>query len=425
MNFATNVGKGNPRIYYNEIPENERSDYAQIFVQLKSETPPPQKMQIIESLKAKFSSNPRAKIEVKNFEQGPPVTAPVEVRLSGDNLDTLQRLAAQVEMLLKETQGTIYVNNPVANLKTDIRVAIQKDKARQLGVNISEIDRTVRLAIAGLTLGSFTDENGTERDILLTSPRTERAGLHSFEGLFVTNQLGAGVPLDQIADLRMESSTLTIDHFNKLRTVSVSAFVDQNFLTDRVINEVIGKMERVKLPEGYSFTMGGEYETRQDSFAGFNTIIIVTVFLFTAVLILLFKTFKSTIIVLGVIPLGMVGALVALWITGNSLSFVAIIGLIALAGIEVKTSILLVDFTNQLRREGMALDAAIREAGEVRFLPIILTTVTAIGGLIPIAISTNPLISPLAIVLIGGLISSTLLSRIVTPVMYKLLPPKL
>jgi multidrug efflux pump subunit AcrB len=103
---------------------------------------------------------------------------------------------------------------------------------------------------------------------------------------------------------------------------------------------------------------------------------------------------------------------------------VAIVGLIALAGIEVKNSILLVDFTNQLRQEGRSLDEAIREAGEIRFLPIILTSLTAIGGLMPIAVSTNPLISPLAIVLIGGLISSTLLSRIVTPVIYKLLPPK-
>ena len=140
-------------------------------------------------------------------------------------------------------------------------------------------------------------------------------------------------------------------------------------------------------------------------------------------LILEFGTFKSTLIVLSVIPLGIVGALLALWITGIPLSFVATVGLIALAGIEVKNTILLVDFTNQLRAEGMPMEQAIREAGEVRFLPIILTTLTAIGGLIPIAISINPLISPLAIVMIGGLISSTLLSRIVTPVVYKLIPP--
>ena len=149
----------------------------------------------------------------------------------------------------------------------------------------------------------------------------------------------------------------------------------------------------------------------------------ITAFLFFAVLILLFKTFKSTLIVLSVIPLGIVGAVIALWVTGNTMSFVAVIGLIALAGIEVKNTILLVDFTNQLREEGKSLHDAIREAGEVRFFPIILTSLTAIGGLIPIAISSNPLISPLAIVLIGGLISSTLLSRLVTPVIYLLIPP--
>ena len=424
-NFATNVGKGNPRIYYNEIPENERSDYGQLFVQLEPETSAPRKLEIIQTLQASFAKIVGAKVEVKNFEQGPPVTAPIEIRLVGDNLDTLRSLASKVESLLKQTPGTIYVNNPVANLKTDIRVDIQKEKARQLGIATADIDQTVRLALAGLNLGSFTDPQGNERSILLTTPKENRATLETFEPIYIYNNQGRGIPLSQIADLKFESSTLTIDHYNKNRSVSVSSFVDANNLTDRVLGEVISKLDQIPLPEGYQLTLGGEYETKQESFAGFNTIIIITAFLFIAVLILLFRTFKSTIIVLSVIPLGMVGALIALWITGNSLSFVAIIGLIALAGIEVKTSILLVDFTNQLRKEGVDLDTAIQKSGEIRFLPIVLTTITAIGGLIPIALSTNPLISPLAIVLIGGLISSTLLSRIVTPVLYKLLPPRI
>ena len=423
-NFATNVGKGNPRIYYNEIPENERSDYGQLFVQLEPETSAPRKIEIIQTLQASFAKVVGAKVEVKNFEQGPPVTAPIEIRLVGENLDTLRSLAGKVEQLLKQTPGTIYVNNPVANLKTDIRVAIQKDKARQLGIATADIDQTVRLALAGLNLGSFTDPQGNERSILLTTPKGDRATLETFEPIFIYNNQGKGIPLSQIADLQFESSTLTIDHYNKNRSVSVSSFVDANSLTDRVLGEAMTKLDQIPLPEGYRLTLGGEYETKQESFAGFNTIIIITVFLFIAVLILLFRTFKSTIIVLSVIPLGMVGALIALWITGNSLSFVAIIGLIALAGIEVKTSILLVDFTNQLRKEGVDLDTAIQKSGEIRFLPIVLTTITAIGGLIPVALSTNPLISPLAIVLIGGLISSTILSRIVTPVLYKLLPPR-
>jgi multidrug efflux pump subunit AcrB len=142
-----------------------------------------------------------------------------------------------------------------------------------------------------------------------------------------------------------------------------------------------------------------------------------------AVLVLEFGSFRSTLIVFGVVPLGMVGATVGLFLTGYTLSFTALIGMIALVGIEIKNSILLVDFTNQLRENGAGLDEAIEKAGEIRFFPILLTSLTAIGGLMPLAIQGSGLYSPLAIVIIGGLISSTLLARLVTPVMYKLLPP--
>lgn len=423
--YATNVGKGNPRVYYNVIQENERTDFAQTFVQLKNDVSPDRKLAVINELREKFAQYPSAKIEVKNFEQGPPVVAPVEVRLFGDNLDTLREYASRIEMLLKETEGTLYVSNPVSNLKSDLRVVINHDKARMTGINTVDIDRTIRLAIAGLNLGNFSDAEGEDYDVYLTTPKAERATLESFDNLFVNTRMGAAVPLEQIASLRLETSPLSIDHYNKTRMVSVSSFVEKGYLNDQVINKVVAKLKELNLPEGYSYMMGGEVEASNESFGGLGLIIIVTVFMFIAVLVLMFKTFKSMLIVLSVIPLGIVGAVIALMITGNPLSFVAIIGLIALAGVEVKNSILLVDFTNQLRAQGKSVDEAIREAGEVRFLPIVLTSLTAIGGLIPIAISVNPLISPLAIVLIGGLISSTILSRIVTPIVYKLIPPRI
>jgi multidrug efflux pump subunit AcrB len=130
-------------------------------------------------------------------------------------------------------------------------------------------------------------------------------------------------------------------------------------------------------------------------------------------------------IVASVIPLGIVGGILALFITGWSLSFTATIGFVALIGIEIKTSILLVDFTNQLREQGVPLEEAIRRAGEVRFLPIVLTSLTAIGGLLPLALQGNGMYAPLAWVIIGGLISSTVLARIVTPVLYSMLAPRL
>ncbi len=422
--YASNVGKGNPRIYYNVVQENERSDFAQIFVQLHPDTDQKTKTAVMEKFRKIWTPYPGAKVEVKNFEQGPPVAAPVEVRLFGDNLDSLRSLAANVEKMLYETPGTMYIDNPVDQLKSDIRVAIQPEKAQQLGVPFVQVDRTVRLAVAGLSLGKYTDHNSNDYDILLTRARDGRPSLDVFSNLYVNNIQGKAIPLSQVAELKMETSPVNINHQEKRRVVAVKAFVQQGFIVSRVIGDVTAKMDVMQLPAGYSYEMGGEVESAKQSFGGFQSIILVTVFLFIAVLILEFKTFKSTLIILSVIPLGIVGAALALWMTGNTLSFVAIIGLIALAGIEVKNTILLVDFTNQLRAQGRSLDEAIREAGEVRFLPIVLTSLTAIGGLIPIAASSNPLISPLAIVLIGGLISSTLLSRLVTPVVYKLIPPK-
>jgi len=420
---SANVGKGNPRIYYNAIPLNDRTDYANLFVQLQEETSIEEKINLIEKLRTKYTNYPAAIIEVKNFEQGPPVVAPIEVRILGDNIDTLRQIAARVETMLKDTKGTIYVKNPLKNLKSDIKFDINKEKASMLGIPTVSIDRMIRLVVAGFDLGKMTDKEGKEYAIVVSKPHPKHPSLEVFDQLYVNNVQGTAIPLSQVAEARLQTSPVSISHLNKSRSVSVSSFVEKGFLNNEVIAETEKSLEKIALPAGYHFEMGGEVESANESFSGFGTIILVTIFFFIAVLILEFGTFKSTLIVLSVIPLGIVGALLALWITGIPLSFVATVGLIALAGIEVKNTILLVDFTNQLRAEGMPMEQAIREAGEVRFLPIILTTLTAIGGLIPIAISINPLISPLAIVMIGGLISSTLLSRIVTPVVYKLIPP--
>ena len=423
--YATNVGMGNPQIYYNEIRSIKKPNFAEIFVQLDPATSVERKLFLIDSLRNEWTPFHGAKVQINNFEQGPPVVAPVEVRLLGDNLDSLRALSFKIENLIKSVPGTIYVNNPVSNLQTDLRVKINKEKAALLGVPTISIDKTLRLALAGIPIGIMSDDDGEDYQIIIKKKENTPLDLDVFKTLFVENVKGKAIPLTQFAHLELESSPLSINHLDKTRMVSISAFVSKGYLNDEVIKMVMDKLDQFSLPSGYTFQMGGEYETRQESFSGFTIIIILTIFLFIGILLLEFKTFKSTIIVLSVIPLGMVGALAALWLTGNSLSFVAVVGLIALAGIEIKNTILLVDFTNHLREEGKPLDIAIREAGEIRFLPIILTSLTAIGGLIPIALSTNPLISPLAIVLIGGLISSTLLSRIFTPVIYKLIPPKM
>jgi multidrug efflux pump subunit AcrB len=422
--FTANVGKGNPRIYYNVLGRSEATNFAQFFVQIK-DMKPEQKTQLIDKLRNKFAYYPNAKIEVKDFEQGPPLEAPVAIRIFGENLDTLRNLSMKVEQILNKTPGTIYVNNPLSSQQTDLHIKINKEKAGLLGISISDIDRTVRLGVAGLNVAQFSPGEGLDEiNISVTLPRSATTTYDVFDKLFVNSITGQAVPLKQIASIEFETSPNLIRHYDKARYATVTSFVKNGFLYEDVNNDVIKILDKFPFPKGYHYVAAGELENKQESFGGISTIILITIFGFIAVLVLEFGTFKSTLIVLSVIPLGIIGSITMLLITGNPLSFVAVIGLIALIGIEVKNSILLVDFTNQLRERGVPLEEAIEKAGEIRFVPIVLTSLTAIGGLIPLAIEGNPLYSPLALVLIGGLISSTLLSRLVTPVMYKLLPPR-
>lgn len=422
-NYATNIGRGNPRIYYNVVPQNDVSNYAQLFVQLK-ETPPAEKRKLIDRLRLRFKDYPNAKIEVKDFEQGPPVEAPIAIRLFSEDLDTLRSLAFRVEALLKKTPGTIYVNNELTTLKTDLRVKVNKEKAGLLGVPIHDIDQTIRLAVAGLNIGTYRKENGDEYNITVMLPREERQTFDAFNKVYVSSVTGASVPLSQVADIRFETSPVTIKHYDKDRFAVTTAFVQSGYNTGKVTQGLLKQLDTMRFPVNTHYVAAGEVEASQESFGGLGTIVLITIFGILGTLILEFKTFRGTLIVLSVIPLGIIGAVLMLLATGNTFSFVAVIGLIALIGIEVKNSILLVDYTDQLRKQGMSLDKAIQEAGETRFVPIILTTLTAIGGLLPLVLENNPLYSPLALVIIGGLVSSTLLTRVVTPVLYKLLAPK-
>jgi len=422
--YFTNVGKGNPMIYYNEIQKNDASNYAQIFVRLKNISIP-ETEGIVENLRKKFASYPDAKIEVRQFEQGPPVDAPIAIRIFGDNLDTLRALSGRIESLMKSTEGTIYVSNPLQTFKTDIKLNINKDKAAMLGVSTNEIDKTVRMGVTGLNIATYRDDKGDKYQINATLQHRQKQTIDVFNKLYVTSQIGALIPISQLATPEFETTIPTIKHYNNNRYVVITSQVKNGYNTQAVTKEIIGKLNNLTMPKGFSYTPAGEVESSQESFGGLGTIIMITIFGFMAVLLLEFKTFKSTLIVLSVIPLGIIGAVTILFLTGNTLSFVSVVGFIALAGIEVKNSILLVDFTNHLRERGMELDKAIEEAGEIRFLPIILTTATAIGGLIPLILESSPLYSPLAWVLVGGLITSTILTRFVTPVLYKLLPPKI
>jgi len=424
--YTSNVGKGNPQIYYNVHQQDVKPDFAQVFVQMDDEASPDSKVKLVKQLREKFKDFPYAKIEVKDFEQGPPIEANIVVRVFGEDPNTLRKLSFKVEDILRNNPGTVYINNELNSYKSDVRIEINKEKARTLGVLTSDVDKVIRMAVAGLTVGDYIDDRGDARNVVLTLPKDKFSNLDAFKNLYVNNIQGLPVLVNQIATISFETSPTAINHFNKSRFAKVTSLTKEGVYANDVLKDIVPQLNKLKMPPGYYYKLSGEAESEGDTLGGnFLSVILLSTFLFIGVLLLQFKTFKGIIIVLSIIPLGILGGVVMLLITGHPMSMVSIIGFIGLSGIQVKNSLLLVDFTNQLRAEGYSIDDAINKAGETRFLPVVLTSITAICGLIPLAWNPNPLIAPLAIVLIGGLISSTILSRIVTPVMYKLIPPSI
>ena len=422
--WFSNLGKGNPKVYYNIIPLEQSSNLAEVYAQVKhydpNETPA-----FIDRLRATLREYPNARIVIKEFENGPPIDAPIAIRVLGSDLDVLKRLSAEVEAIIKAVPGSRDVDNPLRLDRTDLKLKLDAEKAALLGVPSVEFDRSVRLAVSGVDAGDYRDQDGESYDIVVRSAIDGRPTLEQLDQVRVPSLTGALLPASQLARLEFDRSPPQIQRYNRERTVIVSAFTATGYNTDKVTREVLSRLEAMDWPRGYRYQAAGEVESRAESFDGLGAAALLAVFGILAVLVLEFGSFRSTLIVATVIPLGVLGGLVALFLSGYSLSFTAMIGFIALIGIEIKNSILLVDFTNQLRQEGLSIDEAVERAGEVRFLPILLTSATAIGGLLPLATQQVGMYSPMAWVIIGGLVSSTILARLVTPVMYKLLPPKL
>lgn len=420
--WFANLGRGNPQVYYNVVAHADSLNYAEVFVQLKeySTRKTPRKL---DELRVQLARYPGAHIYVKEFVNGPAIAAPIAIRVIGPDLDMIERLAARVERLMIETPGTRDVDNPLRVARTNLKLAVDPLKASLLGVPTVEFDRAVRLSVAGVPVGTFKDSSGEQYDIVVRTPVGSRADLSVLDEVRVPSGGGAILPVSQLATLQFEKAPTQIARYNRERVVSVNSEVAAGYNTAKVTADIVRRLNKMQWPRGYRFSLGGEAQSSEEAFGGMGTAVIVAVFGIFAILVLEFGNFKSTLIVLTVVPLGVFGGLVMLLLTGNSISFTAGIGFIALIGIEIKNSILLVDFTNQLRAEGMPVDEAIEKAGEIRFLPILLTSATAIGGLLPLAVENVGLYSPMAWVIIGGLLSSTLLARLVTPVMYKLIPP--
>ena len=417
-----NVGHGNPRIFYNVPSREDDATHGAVYVSFDAWRPGRSPADI-DDLRARLARYPGAQMIVRVFQNGPPIEAPIAIRILGPEIETLKGLAADATRIMEQTPGARDVVNPVRLARTDLDLGVDAAKAATLGIPAGAIDRVVRLAFSGSEVARFTERDGDKFPVTVRLPFEARHELGILERIYVPTAGGA-TPLSNVTEPRFQEGPARIDRYKRERAVTLTAYTQTGFNTEKVTNEVFARLSELKLPPGYKLAIGGEAEARKRSFSGLGNAILVACFGIMAILILEFRSFKASAVVAGVIPLGIVGGLLGLFVTGYTLSFTAVIGFIALIGIEIKNSILLVDFTTQLRRTGVPLMEAIEKAGEIRFLPVLLTSATAVGGLLPLALEGSGLYSPLAIVIIGGLITSTFLSRLVTPAMYLLLAPR-
>ncbi|MDZ7722661.1 MAG: efflux RND transporter permease subunit [candidate division KSB1 bacterium] len=416
---ASNIGHGNPRLYYNIIAERTKSNHAQLFVELESYNSEKQE-QLIAELRKRFDRYPGAKIQIKELEQGPPVEAPVAIRVLGDNMAMLERIAGDVESMLKQHPGTVNIDNPLRTGKSNLKIKMNRDKAAMLGVRLSDIDFTVRAALNGLTLGEYRDVNGKAYDMVLRLPVDQTPRMSDLNDIYIASMSGTMIPLYQLTAVELTPSPLYISHHNMERSVLLTSDVRPGYTVDDLVSGILQKLDNYQWPTGYRYSIAGEQESRQESFGGMMQAILAALVGIFAVLVLQFRSWSQPLIVFSAIPLAIIGSILALLITGNSFSFSAFIGLTSLVGIVVNNSIILVDYSNQLLRSGKSLIEAVQISAETRFVPIVLTALTTIGGLLPLTLTGGTMWAQMGWTIIGGLLVSTLLTLLIVPVLYSL-----
>ncbi len=417
--FATNIGRSNPQIYYNVWVRYETPNFAQIFVEITDNDLDMFK-KVTTELREAYASYPGAKIEVKEFAQGPPVDAPISIKVIGNNLETLKKLAGDVETIIRDEPGTINLSNPLGTSSTDLHVNINRSKTAMLGIPISTIDFTVRAALTGAEVSQYQDEEGETHDIVVRLPVKNKPTIDDLKKIYLPTASGALVSLEQVARFEFKEGPTAISHFKMQRNANVTADVLTDYSVTDATNNIVAKLEQMSWPDGYRFEISGEQESRQESLGGLGQAVIISMLSIFGVLVLQFRSFVQPFIIFAALPLAIIGSILALFVVGLSFSFTAFIGLTSLIGIVINNSIILVDFTNQLRRDGLELLDALKQAAETRFLPIVLTTATTVAGLLPLTLAGGTLWAPLGWTIIGGLMVSTFLTLIVVPALYSL-----
>ena len=417
--YTVNVGRGGPRVYYNEGRENLTSSYAQVVVNLQRDLDISIE-DFVAELQPKLRQIAGATVEPKILEQGPVSSAAIQVRIMGPDLDTLSQVAEDVRGRIADVEGIADLRDTLGTPIPRLDLDLDRTRAGRLGVDSFAFSGSLFAALNGEEATQYRDGDQQVPVIVRLDPKSLTEVSDLLE-LYMPTATGNLVALREVADVEQRNDFATITRRNQRRQVSVDMDT-QGRLTNDVAAEVDGRLQDLQLPDGYVREMGGENEERDESFGALARAMVVAVFLIYAILAIQFNSFVQPFVILLTVPFGVVGAILGLFVTGQPFGFMAFIGIVSLTGIIINDSIVLTDFTNYLMRErGMRMYEALLEAGRIRFRPVILTSLTTIVGLTPLAIFGGSFWSPLATAVIFGLMGATVLILVVLPVIYSLL----
>jgi multidrug efflux pump subunit AcrB len=413
--YATFIGRSAPRFYYNYSPEMPVTNYAQILINTKSK-------KATESLYRELTEKvgsivPEGLPHVKLMQQGQPLTAHVEVRISGDNIARLQQIGNDVQDILRRTRGSDKIKTDFGEDFYGIKINL-KDEAARLGFTTTSVSQMVYTGFNGYAVSTLYEGNNPI-SIVLRLDENNRRNLDDLQNIYLQSPLtGASVPLRQIAEIKPEWQKGKIIHRNGVRTLTILSETKDGVLPSELLKAIRPEIAKLDLPSGYKILYGGEYANQQETYSYMVIALIISIIAIFLVLLFQFRNLKEVGLVMLTIPLSWFGAIFGLFITGNDFGFTAFTALISLSGIVVRNAIILIDHTNELLRKGMDIPTAAYEAGKRRLRPIFLTAMAAAIGVLPMILSGSPLWSPLASVIAFGVVWSMLISTITIPVLY-------
>jgi HAE1 family hydrophobic/amphiphilic exporter-1 len=352
----------------------------------------------------------------------------IQLQLQGPDAGTLARLADQVVEQVRQVPGAVDVGLSTKGQKPELDVQLDRGLAGTIGVTVGQVAQALRPAFAGIDVGDWIDPSGETRDVTVRLAPESRRVVADLEALPVLvsgpENAPRSVPLGQVARISESIGPARIDHLDRERVVTVEANTEGRPLSD-VVRDIMGRVPgAVKFPAGYTLRQGGETEEQTEIFTQMLVAIAIAVMLMYFVLVVQFGSFLEPFAILLSLPLSLIGVMLALLVAGETLNIMSMIGVVLLMGIVAKNAILLIDFAKWSEEAGMERREALIQAGRVRLRPILMTTFALIAGMIPVALGAGEggdFRAPLGIAVIGGVLTSTLLTLLVIPTVYETL----